>query len=98
VVADKRSFIHTLTFPPQECKLTAGSDIEDPRTGAPSGTLASIDIGQGLVALRRGASFAAVPLPDAIIAGAPLKTSAQRAALGRLADEAIARGMVAPGR
>jgi uncharacterized protein len=98
VVTDKRSFIHTLTFPPQECKLGVGDGIEDPRTGVAAGTITSIDVGRGLVALRRGPSLAAVELPAAIIAGGPLDTRAHRTALARLADEVISRGMVAPGR
>jgi predicted RecB family nuclease len=98
VDTDKRSLIHTLRFPPQECKLGSGDGIEDPRTGIAAGTVTSIDVGQGLVALRRGPTLAAVALPDAIIAGGPLNTRAQRAALGRLADNAITLGPTASGR
>jgi hypothetical protein len=61
---DKRSLINTLRFPPKECKLGSGDGIEDPRTGIAAGTVTSIDVGQGLVALRRGPSLSAVALPE----------------------------------
>jgi uncharacterized protein len=89
-VPDKRSFIHTLAFPPQQHKLGRGDQPVDPATKKPAGAITEIDDVAGTLALRRGPSFSAFPLPEALIPGGPLQTPEQRAALARLASSVLA--------
>lgn len=83
---DKKSLIHTLRYPAQQHKLSPGDRFVDLSTKKPPGTIVAIDDVTGTLRLRRGPSFRAVPLPRAIAPGRPYDTSAQRAALARLAS------------
>ena len=89
-VPDKRSFVHTLTFPPQQHKLAPGNQSIDPATRKPAGVIVDLDDVAGTLELRRGPSFAGVALPQAIIPGGPLPTWEQRGALARLASSVLA--------
>ena len=86
-----RSFVHTLRFPPQEFKLTADpkAQVEDPFRQSSAGSIEWLDSRRGLLGLKRGAKRLDDPLPSAVIAGPPLDTRMQRAALGRIADALI---------
>jgi uncharacterized protein len=84
------SLVHTLRFPPQEFKLAADAKVEGPMGQGPVGTIEWIDAASGRLGLRRGRNNTE-PLPTALIAGGPVPTRAQRAALVRVA-EAVARG------
>jgi predicted RecB family nuclease len=83
----KRSIVHTLRFPPQQHKLSAG-DVVDQATEADE-EIVSIDDEHGLLRLKRGPSRADDPLPRALIPGGPWITTAQREALARLARELL---------
>jgi predicted RecB family nuclease len=85
-VPDKRSFRHTLAFPPQQHKLGRGDQPVDPATKKPAGVIAEIDDVAGTLELRRGPSFNTIALPRALIPGGPLPTREQRAALARFAS------------
>lgn len=87
---DKKSRIHHLRFPVQETKLGAGKEPWDQATLAPAGKIVALDVQAGRLALRRGPSLAAVPLPRALMPGRPFDTREQRQALRRLADEVLA--------
>src|SRR5215218_1775343 len=82
-----RSLVHTLRFPPQQHKLSAG-DVVDPATEAGE-EIVSIDEERGVLRLKRGPSRADDPLPRALIPGGPWITTAQREALARLARELL---------
>jgi predicted RecB family nuclease len=84
------SLVHTLRFPPQEFKLAADAKVEGPLGQGSVGSIEWIDAAGGTVGLRRGRNSAA-PLPAALIAGGPVPTKAQRAALVRV-GEGVARG------
>jgi len=86
-----RSFVHTLGFPPQEFKIGPDprAQVEDPFRQTSAGTIEWIDASRGRLGLKRGAKRVDDPLPSAIIAGPPLDTRTQRAALGRIADAII---------
>jgi len=86
---DKKSMVHTLTFPEQEHKLRAGQDVEDPIRGGSAGRIVEVDDRTRRVRLRRGPGLAAAPLPRAISAGKPLDDRVQREAIGRVADAVI---------
>ena len=87
---EKKSILHPLAFPPQEYKLSAGDNVEDPFRGAKAGEIVHVD-GQGhTLRLKRGPSLAAVPVPSAIVASAPIGNSPQREAIARLSDAVLA--------
>jgi uncharacterized protein len=84
VVADKKSLIHTLTFPTQQYKLGLGDTATDPATKEDAGKIVAIDEIAGTLKLRRGPSLKNVALPRALVPSGPYKTNAQREALARL--------------
>src|SRR5881396_774418 len=83
-VADKKSFLHTLTFPAQQHKLGPGDHPIDPATRSAAGTIVDVDDIAGTVTLRRGPSLKDVALPRAMIPGGPVPDREQRGALARL--------------
>jgi uncharacterized protein len=83
----KRSLVHTLSFPPQQHKLSPGG-VVDPKTQGEE-EIGSVDDELGLVRLKRGPSRQDDPLPRALIPGGPWITTAQRKALARLARELL---------
>lgn len=83
--SDKKSHVHTLRFPAQQHKMSAGDPVFDPATKGSAGTIDSIDDMTGTLRLRRGPKLSGVALPRAIVPGGPYKTGAQQAALARLA-------------
>jgi predicted RecB family nuclease len=89
-VPDKRSFLHTLAFPPQQHKLGPGAQPVDPATKEGAGIIQEADDVTGTLVLRRGPSLAGVSLPRAIIPGGPMQTREQRGALARLASSVAA--------
>ncbi len=88
-----RSLHHTLRFPAQEFKLSPGADVLDPATGKSAGSLVEIDPRTGRAVLKRGPTLAGVPLPRALIPGAPYNTAMQRAALRRLGGSIASHGV-----
>ena len=88
-IADKKSLIHTLQFPDQEFKLREGMEVCDRVEGKKAGDLTAVDV-RGRLELRRGPGLAAAPLPDALIAGGPVPTKAQRESLVRIAEALVA--------
>lgn len=88
----KKSVVHTLAFPPQEHKLSAGPVI-DPRTGESAGELVEVNDRLGLLKLKRGPKLRDVQLPRAIISGKPIPTEQQEEALIRVAAAAVADGL-----
>ncbi|HTM03820.1 MAG TPA: TM0106 family RecB-like putative nuclease [Vicinamibacterales bacterium] len=88
-VIDRKSLVHPLTFPDQEFKLRSGSQVCDPVEGKKCGDIVSLD-SRGRLDLKRGPSFAGVPLPQAVIADGPVPDRAQRESLARIADALLA--------
>jgi RNase_H superfamily len=91
-----KSLIHTLRFPPQDHKVGPG-DYVDPATQK-AVHVERVDDGNGVVEIRRGTARRNDPLPRALIPGTPYDTREQRAALRRLASDAVGRGLGASGR
>jgi hypothetical protein len=79
------SLVHTLRFPAQEFKLRADAQVEGPLGQGFAGHIEWIDGGNGKLGLRRARAVTG-PLPDALIAGRPVPTRAQRAAIVRVAE------------
>jgi uncharacterized protein len=91
----KKSRVHRYRFDPsQEFKLSVGKSPIDPATGEGAGEIVGFDPLRGTIDLKRNP---ARPHPAALIPPSPFRTDIQREALGRLADEVIARGMEGPG-
>src|SRR5262249_19138353 len=89
-VTDKRSQIHTLTFPVQQHKLAPGDVPVDPAHKKSAGTIIALDDNAGTLQLRRGPSLKDVPRPRALVPGGPYSTVAQQAALARFARSLLA--------
>jgi predicted RecB family nuclease len=89
-VPDKRSLLHTLSFPGQQHKLAPDDRPIDPATKKPAGTIADLDDVAGTLKLRRGPSLTGVAPPRAIIPAGPVPTREQRGALVRLASSMLA--------
>ncbi|MHB8146466.1 MAG: TM0106 family RecB-like putative nuclease [Vulcanimicrobiaceae bacterium] len=80
----KQSFIYTYAFPEQQYNLGTDSPY-CPERKKPAGTVVEIDDRRRLVRIKLNRSI----VPDelhALIPGAPMQTSLQRAALARIAD------------
>lgn len=103
----RQSLLHRYSFDPaQECKLRVGEPVEDPATEAAHyfhdsplhavGSLEGFDAKAGTLDLLRGKRSLA-PHPSALIAGRPLRTKEQEAALQRLARAVLVAGIDAPG-
>jgi predicted RecB family nuclease len=90
-----RSLVHTLRFPAQEHKIAPGHFV-DPATEKRV-TVESVDNETGTLRIRRAAKSADELLPRALIPGKPYGTDDQRAALRRLAQDILARGLDAQG-
>src|SRR5262245_14489746 len=89
-VADKKSFLHTLAFPPQQHKLGPGDEPVDPVTKRQAGAIVELDDVAGTLKLRRGPTLKDVALPRALIPAGPFRTREQRGALARLASSILA--------
>ncbi|HEY1308590.1 MAG TPA: TM0106 family RecB-like putative nuclease [Vicinamibacterales bacterium] len=86
----KQSLVYALEFPDQEFKLGPGKEVEDPFRQQRAGTLAWIDSAARRLGLKRGVKRSDEPLPSAVVTGKPLNDTAQREAIGRVADCMIA--------
>jgi uncharacterized protein len=79
-----RSFVYTLSFPPQEHRIATGEQPFDPATANSAGTVTGLDRDAGLLELKRGPSLRDVPLPEALVPGGPYATPSQESALERI--------------
>ncbi len=92
---EKQSYIHRLTFPPQDHKVSRGADGWEDENGR-GVTIHDIDDEHGVLLIRRARKSEAPP-PRALLKGQPIDARAPRAALGRVADVVIAHGIDAEG-
>jgi uncharacterized protein len=84
-----RSLVHRFTYPPQEHKLRVGAQPFD-EEGRGAGEIVELDREARVLALRRGPSHAALPLPQALVPGWPYSTAAQEDALERIGRSLLA--------
>jgi len=87
---EKRSMVYTYRFPPQDCKLRAGSSVRNVETRELIGTIFELDADQGFVSIKR--SKDKDPLPHSLSIGpqGPVNAKEIRAAVYRVATEVIA--------
>src|SRR2546425_13116516 len=91
-VPDKRSWLHTLSFPPQQHKLAPGDQPVDPATKKPAGTIVDLDDVAGTLAPRRGPSLHGGAPPRGLIPHGPGQTPEQRGARAPPAASMLADG------
>jgi predicted RecB family nuclease len=84
-----RSLEWTFRFPPQQHHFDAGKKAEDPQEHGTSWAVTRLDNLEGVVTLRRGSKSRDEPLPTAIVPPSPIQTTAQRAALRRVARSVL---------
>ncbi|MFA5786133.1 MAG: TM0106 family RecB-like putative nuclease [Actinomycetota bacterium] len=87
--SDRRSLIHTLTFPSQEHKIGPGAQVMDWATGKRAGTVIDVDGVEGTLRLKRGPSLRDTPLPVAILPPGPLNNKVLRDSLLSLAASVV---------
>ncbi len=87
-----KSLVWPLRFPEQDVRLSAGDSVTDPATGRGAGELVELDPDACTLLLRRGPSLAEVPLPRALVGGAPYDTGMQQGALLRVGKDLLADG------
>ena len=86
---EAKSTVERMTFPVQETKLHAGSNVLDPSDGKNPGTLVGLDVERGWLELKRGPTLGKRPLPAALIPPGPYGTKEQQGALRRLAQDVL---------
>jgi len=99
-----RSLVHRYRFEPgQDTKIEQGDDwmaihpgLAENERPPGGGTCVAIDIGAGVIDLKRGKGSRA-PHPTALIPGQPYGIEPMRSTLGAIADHVIERGPDGPG-
>lgn len=84
--AEKRSTIHTFTFPAQDFKLKAGDSPRRAGTLEPAGDVMSIDEDLGTIELKLGPSRSPIEPGTALIPSGPVGDVVLRAAVYRFAE------------
>lgn len=90
-VQEKKSFVVTYTFPPQEHKFDAGHTAYGRTERA--GDIVRIDDAHGVVALKRGPKLLAVAHPDALIPKPSIDSAPIRDALQKFARAVVDHGV-----
>ena len=83
--AEKRSTIHTFTFPAQDFKLKAGDSPRRAGSLEPAGEVISIDEDERIIELKLGPSRTPLEAGSALIPAGPVGDAALRAAVYRFA-------------
>ncbi|UOY01868.1 TM0106 family RecB-like putative nuclease [Blastococcus sp. PRF04-17] len=84
---EKRSRLFEYTFPPQETKLRAGSEVRIAETADTVGTIHGLDVEGGRVVLK---TTKPAPRVRGLGPGGPLQTTEQRAALQATGEDVLA--------
>lgn len=85
VGTEKRSFLTTYAFPPQDTKLKAGDTPRISLTSEPAGTIVELDMENGRVVLKRGTAKGDLPLEASLSPGQPIAQKAMEYALLEMA-------------
>ncbi|RZJ84469.1 MAG: TM0106 family RecB-like putative nuclease, partial [Massilia sp.] len=85
VGTEKRSFLTTYAFPPQDTKLKAGDTPRIALTSEPAGTIVELDMENGLVVLKRGTAKGDLPAEASLSPGQPIAQKAMEYALLEMA-------------
>jgi uncharacterized protein len=93
----KRSELLRFTFPPQENDISAGSGVDDARTGKSPGTITLVDQVAGVLEMTRGLNRHDEPYPTSLIPSEYFKTEDQREALLRMGEWVAEHGIESEG-
>ncbi|HKF84836.1 MAG TPA: TM0106 family RecB-like putative nuclease, partial [Candidatus Limnocylindrales bacterium] len=93
---EKQSVVWTLGFPPQDHKIDSDSQITDPATRQPAGTVLSVDDVRGVLELKRGPTLDGVPLPRSLVPSLVVPTREHAESLLRIGERVVAQGMAKP--
>ncbi len=94
---DKRSLVYRYRFPEQEHDIQPGTDVFDPATGAPPGTVAGVNNVEGWIELKRGPKRATAPHPRSLVPREIVGTPEQRESLLRVGEWVAGNGIDAEG-
>lgn len=87
---EKRSFIYTYRFPPQEYKLRVGEPVISTTLMQSVGTIIEIDEDAGTVRIKRGANRESLPETLSISSSGPINSKIIRSAIYRYAARLLA--------
>ncbi|STX28422.1 putative RNA helicase [Legionella beliardensis] len=88
-ISEKRSYIYTYRFPPQEFKLHAGSSVLNTASTKGAGTIVELNDEQRLVKIKLGKASGELPPHLSISPTGPRDTKKIRSALYRVADNIL---------
>ncbi|MDP9325118.1 MAG: TM0106 family RecB-like putative nuclease, partial [Candidatus Dormibacteraeota bacterium] len=88
----RQSLVHRYRFPPQENKIRAGGEVEDPATKSSPGVILALDNNAGWIDISRSRD-SEKPHPGALVPGRPYDTKEQRLSLARMAEAVLAGGL-----
>ncbi len=94
---DKRSLVYRYRFPEQEHDIQPGTDVFDPATGEPPGTVAGVNNVEGWIELKRGPKRANAPHPRSLVPREIVGTPEQRESLLRVGEWVAGNGIDADG-
>jgi len=89
---EKRSVVDTYTFPPQECDLRPGQNVEDQEDNR-LGVIHEIDIDAGILQIKKGPSKIDLPHPVSVMSLENINTSTKEESIIRLAEWVVDNGM-----
>jgi predicted RecB family nuclease len=89
---EKRSVVDTYTFPPQECDLRVGHNVED-QDGNRLGTIHEIDLDANILQIKKGPSKIDLPHPISVMNLESVNSSAKEEAIIRLSEWVVDNGM-----
>ncbi len=95
--AEKRSLVHTFSFPPQDHRVDVGSDVADPVTREAAGSVVAVNETNRTIELKRGPKLADVPLPTALVPNGVIPTTELAESLLRSAEQVAEHGLADDG-
>ncbi len=93
---EKRSLVHTFSFPPQEHRIDVDSDVSDSVTGQGAGSVVAVDETNRRIELKRGPALAGTPLPTALVPKGVIPTTDLAESLLRIGEQVVAQGLGSP--
>ena len=92
---EKKSLVHTFSFPPQDHRIDVASDVSDPVTREGAGTVVGLDETRRTIELKRGPKLAGTPLPTALVPTGVIPTTELAESLLRTGEQIAKEGLAA---
>ena len=93
---EDRSRVYRFRFPPQEHRIDTESEVYDPVTGAPAGSVAGVDNLAFTIDLKRGSVVDRNPLPRSLVPKGIVPTGDHAESLLRTGEWVLAHGLSEP--